>query len=161
MPATSLGEITGSGGPRSGVTTTATPLLDAQTRAALGLPATTTAKKQTLDGTPNGLGKDDFLKLLLAQLSNQDPLKPLEDKEFIAQLAQFNTLEQMQQANTHLADMLTSQSLSQASAMIGLYVETAGGVSGQVSAVKMVDGQPQLHGWRARREQHRRTGTPG
>lgn len=42
------------------------------------------------------LGKEEFLKILITQLQNQDPLSPVDDKEFIAQLAQFSTLEQMQ-----------------------------------------------------------------
>ena len=122
--------------------------LDEASRAKLGLAPTSTInapkKKESLDGTPNGLGKDDFLKLLLAQLSNQDPMKPMEDKEFIAQLAQFNTLEQMQEANKHLLDMMASQSLSQASALLGKNIESVKGVKGEVTAVTMLDGQPRL-----------------
>jgi len=48
----------------------------------------------------NGLGKDAFLNLLITQLRHQDPLNPMDDREFIAQLAQFSSLEQMQNLNT-------------------------------------------------------------
>lgn len=48
---------------------------------------------------PNSMDKNMFLKLLVTQLSNQDPLNPIEDREFIAQMAQFSSLEQMQQIN--------------------------------------------------------------
>lgn len=51
----------------------------------------------------DNLGKDAFLNLLVAQLSNQDPLNPMEDKEFIAQMAQFSTLEQIQSLNKNFA----------------------------------------------------------
>lgn len=59
---------------------------------------------QQVEGSNNNgmLGKDAFLKLLITQLRNQDPLNPMEDKEFIAQMAQFSTLEQMQELNKNI-----------------------------------------------------------
>lgn len=59
--------------------------------------SSTAASKAT--GSTGQLDKDAFLMLLITQLRNQDPLKPMEDKEFIAQLAQFTSLEQMQSLN--------------------------------------------------------------
>ncbi|PPA72053.1 flagellar hook assembly protein FlgD [Jeotgalibacillus proteolyticus] len=51
--------------------------------------------QKKLEPKDQTMGKDQFLKLLIAQLSNQDPTQPMEDKEFIAQMASFSTLEQM------------------------------------------------------------------
>ena len=93
------------------------------------------------------LGKNDFLKLLLAQLSNQDPLQPMDDKQFIAQLAQFNTLEQMQQVNQHLVDLTAAQGLAQASALLGRQVDATSGeqtISGTVTEGGLVDDHPML-----------------
>lgn len=56
------------------------------------------------DKRNNDLDKDAFLRLLTTQLANQDPLNPMEDREFIAQLAQFSSLEQMQNLNKVFAD---------------------------------------------------------
>lgn len=55
--------------------------------------------EQTSRSPRGSLGKDDFLKILVSQLQNQDPMKPMEDQDFIAQMAQFTALEQMQSLN--------------------------------------------------------------
>ncbi|MCL2010195.1 MAG: flagellar hook assembly protein FlgD [Synergistaceae bacterium] len=60
----------------------------------------------------NELGKDAFLRLLIAQLSNQDPLNPMDDREFIAQMAQFSTLEQMTQMTKTLEGMASMDKYS-------------------------------------------------
>ncbi len=57
------------------------------------------------EGKKNDLDKDAFLRLLTTQLANQDPLNPIEDREFIAQLAQFSSLEQMQNLNKNVQNM--------------------------------------------------------
>lgn len=84
--------------------------------------------KSSQDRKVGELGKDDFLNLLVTQLKYQDPLKPMEDKEFIGQMAQFTALEEMQNMNGSL-------SRSQAFALIGKYAtaNTADKNTGEVS----------------------------
>jgi flagellar basal-body rod modification protein FlgD len=62
-------------------------------------------ENKTQEGKKNDLDKDAFLRLLTTQLANQDPLNPIEDREFIAQLAQFSSLEQMQNLNKNVQKM--------------------------------------------------------
>jgi len=77
------------------------------------------------------MGKNDFLMLLAAQLRYQDPLNPQSDSEFASQLAQFSTLEQMQNMNTTLATMAGYQAYS----LVGKYVIAEAVVDGVLSAI--------------------------
>jgi flagellar basal-body rod modification protein FlgD len=87
----------------------------------------------------NEMGKEDFLRLLTTQLRYQDPLRPMEDKEFIAQLAQFSTLEQMNNLNR-------SYSLGIGGNLLGRTVtavdeEGQEAISGVASAVRIKEGK--------------------
>jgi len=92
------------------------------------------------------LGKNDFLKLLVMQLKNQDPLEPLKNEDFIAQLAQFNSLEQLINLNTSFEAMLLMQTLNQASSLLGKEIswyDTQGNVqSGIVDSISVLNGTP-------------------
>lgn len=94
-----------------------------------------------------GLSQEDFLKVLLAQLSFQDPLDPLDNKDFMAQLAQFTSLEQNRQINDKLDTMLTFNAAGQAVGLLGRTVEvrTDGGtVVGEVITSAFQQGVPFL-----------------
>jgi len=69
------------------------------------------------------LGKDDFLQILITQLRHQDPTKPMEDKEFIAQMAQFSSLEQITNMNRQLAELSSALKGSLAMNLLGKEVE--------------------------------------
>ncbi|MDR2393423.1 MAG: flagellar hook assembly protein FlgD [Treponema sp.] len=71
------------------------------------------------------LGKDDFLKILITQLSYQDPTAPMEDKEFIAQMAQFSTLDQMTSMATDFSRLAALVARSEATGSLGKSVEIA------------------------------------
>ena len=105
-------------------------------------------KTLTVNGrkTSNELGKDDFLKILIAQLSNQDPTNPLENTDFIAQMAQFSSLEQMTNMSQGFEKMSGLINSSEAQSMLGKTVEVEAGdvaVKGQVEAATR-GSQPQV-----------------
>ncbi len=97
-------------------------------------------------GAAAGMGKDDFMQLLIAQLKNQDPMKPMEDKEFISQLAQFSSLEAAEKMNAQMEELIGAQSLVQAATLLGKQVtaklENGETVTGTISQVKMLAGEP-------------------
>jgi flagellar basal-body rod modification protein FlgD len=98
-------------------------------------------------GATSNIGIQDFLKILTSQLNNQDPLKPLDNQEFIAQIAQFTTLEQSRQLNLKIDQLLTSQSANQSVGLLGRTVEAdtaSGKVTGTVDVVTFASGAAQL-----------------
>lgn len=83
------------------------------------------------------LGKDDFLTLLITQLANQDPMAPMENTEFIAQMAQFSSLEQMTNMSTGFAQLTTMLSSTEALSTVGKTVDVTVGdhtITGTVEA---------------------------
>ncbi|WP_166237967.1 flagellar hook assembly protein FlgD [Paenibacillus turpanensis] len=105
---------------------------------------TVSADKQKDNGA---LGRDDFMKILVMQLKTQDPTNPLQDREFIAQMAQFSSLEQMMNMSNEFK--LFRQSLASSSNFIGKTVEwidsndsSATVQTGLVEAITMKDNEP-------------------
>jgi flagellar basal-body rod modification protein FlgD len=98
--------------------------------------------------TNSDLGKNDFLKLFVAQLQHQDPMNPMQDSEFMGQMAAFSTLEQVSNlavANERIADSLAS---GNAVGLIGrtvTYTDTTDQIhTGVVEKVTTKDGKPFL-----------------
>src|SRR5574337_881567 len=107
-------------------------------------PVTGSASATTQGGSPstaasNQLGKNDFLKLLTAQLANQDPLQPVDNQAFIAQLAQFSSLEQLQNVSTKLDSLLAATSTSTQVTAASLVGKT---VAFDADGVDLSSGQP-------------------
>ncbi len=94
------------------------------------------------------MGKDDFLKLMVAQLKYQNPMEPSKDLDFIAQTAQFSSLEQMTNLNTKVIELISSNKQLYANTMIGRQItwtdEDDNIKSGIVSKVELNDGEPVL-----------------
>ena len=94
------------------------------------------------------MGKDDFLILLTKQLQNQDPMKPMDNMEFVSQMSSFSTLEQITNMSKNMEKFLTKsdeQYKVQAMRLLGTQVtatpaDAPEGISGIIESVKFVDG---------------------
>lgn len=111
---------------------------------AVGATGSTTSSQtnanDSVSATKPTLGYDDFLKLLLAQMQNQDPLKPIDSTEYVSQLATFSNVEQGIKQNAKLDQILITSNLSQAGNAIGKVVTSADGtISGVVRSVRIDD----------------------
>jgi len=95
----------------------------------------------------SGLSEQDFIHLFLTQLTFQDPLNPVDNREFLAQLAQFTNIEQTQEINDNIVGMLEVQASTQAVNLIGKTVQlTRNGqnIVGTVTTVQFQNNQPVL-----------------
>ena len=92
------------------------------------------------------LTQDDFLKLVVAQMTTQDPMNPRKDTEFIAQMAQFSALEQSKSMQNEMAHLRADQLFLQANALLGRVVELhePQGAGGLVTAIHVVEGMPKI-----------------
>jgi len=95
----------------------------------------------------SSLGQEDFLKILTTQLNYQDPLKPMDNQQFMAQMAQFSSLEQTRTMNDNIETLLMIQSATQSVGLLGRTVEVStdsGTVVGSVTSLRFSNGQPLL-----------------
>ncbi len=94
-----------------------------------------------------GLDLPSFLRIVLTQLSYQDPLKPMDNFEFVSQLAQFTALEQSRQQADKLDQLLSVQAATQSLSVLGRKVDlstSSGAVTGTVQSVSYTNTSPEL-----------------
>ena len=111
----------------------------------IGATSPTTSTDAVAKATTQTLGKDDFLKLLVTQLQHQDPLNPTDNSQFMAQMAQFSTLEQITNLGEELKRLSFSGQVSQGVSLIGravTYEQKDGSIAqGTVQDVEIADGK--------------------
>ena len=96
------------------------------------------AAATTADSDKASLNYDSFLKLLIAQMKNQDPTDPMDASEQMSQLASFSQVEQTIQTNSHLRSMLQAEALTRAGDLVGKYVMSADDkVMGKIQEVEV------------------------
>ena len=94
-----------------------------------------------------GLGFEDLLKIVLTQLTYQDPLKPMENFEFVSQLAQFAQIQQTTNMSDSLQTLVAAQSTSQAATLLGKLVDIPAGqavLTGKVTAIAFGEEGPTI-----------------
>jgi flagellar basal-body rod modification protein FlgD len=91
------------------------------------------------------IGRDQFMELLVTQLRNQDPLEPVNQQDFLGQLAQFSSLEGIERLNLNFAESLKFQQLSQGGALVGSRVEYTNSQgelrTGRVDSARVLNGE--------------------
>jgi flagellar basal-body rod modification protein FlgD len=91
----------------------------------------------------SSINQEDFIRLFLTQLTNQDPLEPVDNSEFLAQMAQFTSLEQSRLLNENMTNMLSMNSSNQGLELLGKELQVANGgnlFKGIVDSVGFTEG---------------------
>lgn len=118
-------------------------MIDAITQSA----QTAGASGSATANSSNGLDKDAFMKLLVAQLRYQDPMNPANGQEYLAQAAQFAQVERLEEIAKSQAEAIAYQQILLSSSLVGRHITAAEGdgtVEGVVSGVKFESGAPVL-----------------
>jgi len=98
-------------------------------------------------GSASAVGLEDFLRVLTTQLAYQDPLKPMDNQQFMAQMAQFTALEQTQQLNDRVQQLVDNQAALQSIGLIGRSIDfttSSGRAAGTVAALSLQGNAPAL-----------------
>jgi flagellar basal-body rod modification protein FlgD len=99
------------------------------------------ANQSTSDSSAASVDYNAFLRLLIAQMKNQDPTKPMDSSQFVAQLASFSNVEQGIKMNQKLDSLMTSMALSQVDGVVGRTIISADGtITGTVAALRVISG---------------------
>ena len=112
-----------------------------------GQTAQQTASTSDQASSAFGLSFESLLKIILTQLTYQDPLKPMDNFEFVSQLAQFSQIQQGQTMNDRLEQLVSAQATSQATGLLGNRVDVPAGaatISGKVVAISFQNGSPSV-----------------
>jgi flagellar basal-body rod modification protein FlgD len=108
-----------------------------------------TTSSSSTSSVTDGLDKNAFMKILITQMQNQDPTQPMDDTQYVSELAQFSSLEQMTNVSDGITALSGMQSTTQALALVGKTVSlTVPGVTdpvtGKVDSIKFESGVPKL-----------------
>ena len=104
-------------------------------------PSSSTPPATSATASASSLDYDAFLRLLIAEMKNQDPTNPIDSSQYVAQLATFSEVEQAVKTNAKLDALMTSFALSQADGIIGHSIASAdGSIVGEVVALRIVSG---------------------
>jgi len=109
--------------------------------------ATIAAPTDAVSAAAASLKLTDLLQVLLTELTNQDPLKPVDNKDFMAQIAQFASLDSTQQLNANIQNLVSLQAVSQSVGLIGRTVTAStptGTVTGKVGTLSLTGSVPTL-----------------